>query len=68
MVADFDYAGARNVFVAVGHLHFYDQPPRSVERNAVKHIGLVVEGLDAPAEAMADAGVELPIRLGRRPR
>ena len=29
VVADFDYAGARNVFVAVGsgRLHFYDQAP-----------------------------------------
>jgi hypothetical protein len=28
VVADFDYAGARHVFVAVGsgHLHFFDQP------------------------------------------
>jgi Glyoxalase/Bleomycin resistance protein/Dioxygenase superfamily len=62
VVADFDYAGARNVFVAVGsgRLHFYDRPPRSTERNAVNHVGLVIEDLDYLAEAMAAAGVNLP--------
>ena len=62
VVADFDYAGARNVFVAIGsgRLHFYDQAPRSTERNAVNHIGLVIEGLDALAAAMTNAGIELP--------
>ena len=69
VVADFDYAGARNVFVAVGsgRLHFYDQPPRTNERNAINHIGLVVEGLDTLADAMADAGIELPKGVQRFP-
>ncbi|MFV0525481.1 MAG: VOC family protein [Acidimicrobiales bacterium] len=69
VVADFDYAGARNVFVAVGsgRLHFYDQPPRTTERNAVNHVGLVVEGLDHLAEAMAEAGVPLPKGVQRFP-
>lgn len=69
VVADFDYAGARNVFVAVGsgRLHFYDQPPRTTERNAVNHIGLLVEGLDELAAAMADAGVSLPKGVQRFP-
>jgi catechol 2,3-dioxygenase-like lactoylglutathione lyase family enzyme len=69
VMADFDYVGARNVFVAVGsgRLHFYDQPPRGTQRNAVNHIGLVIEGLDALAEAMADAGVHLPKGVQRHP-
>ena len=69
VVADFDYAGARNVFVAVGsgRLHFYDQAPRSTERNAVNHIGLVIEGLDALAAAMTNAGIELPKGVQRFP-
>ena len=69
VVADFEYAGARNVFVAVGsgRLHFYDQPPRSTERNAINHIGLVVRGLDDLATAMAGAGVELPKGVQRFP-
>lgn len=69
VVADFEYAGARNVFVAVGsgRLHFYDQAPRSTERNAVNHIGLVIKGLDALAEAMKAAGVSLPKDVQRFP-
>jgi predicted enzyme related to lactoylglutathione lyase len=69
VVADIDYAGARNVFVAVGsgRLHFYDQPPRSTERNTLNHVGLVVDGLDALADAMVSAGVELPKGLQRFP-
>ncbi len=69
VVADFVFAGARNVFVAVGsgRLHFYDQPPRSTDRNAINHIGLVVEGLDALADAMATAGIDLPKGVQRFP-
>lgn len=69
VVADFSYAGARNVFVAVGsgRLHFYDQPPRSTERNAVNHVGLVVRGLEALAEAMEAEGVHLPKGVQRFP-
>lgn len=69
VVADFSYAGARNVFVSVGsgRLHFYDQAPRGTERNAINHIGLVVSGLDALAEAMQAEGVELPKGVQRFP-
>ena len=69
VVADFDFAGARNVFVAVGsgRLHFYDQPPRSTTRNALNHVGIVVEGVDALAQAMAAAGVHLPKGVQRFP-
>lgn len=69
VVSDFDYAGARNIFVAVGsgRLHFYDKPPRTTERNAVNHIGLAIKGLDALAVAMEEAGVELPKGVQRFP-
>jgi len=69
VVADFDYAGARSVFVALGSgwLHFYNQPPRSTERNAINHIGLVVKGLDALAVAMEVSGVEPPKGVQRFP-
>lgn len=69
VIADFDYAGARNVFVAVGsgRLHFYDKPPKSASRNALNHVGLAVEGLDALAEAMANEGVDLPKGVQRFP-
>jgi catechol 2,3-dioxygenase-like lactoylglutathione lyase family enzyme len=69
VVADFEYAGARNVFVAIGsgRLHFYDQPPRTSERNAFNHIGLVVENLDELHRRMTDAGLELPKGIQRYP-
>jgi len=69
VVADLHYAGARNVFVAVGsgRLHFYDQPPRTTERNALNHVGLVIERLDELADAMAAAGVPLPKGVQRYP-
>lgn len=69
VVADFDYAGARNVFVAVGsgRLHFYDKAPKTTERNAVNHVGLAIEGLDALAIAMEEAGMLLPKGVQRFP-
>lgn len=69
VIADFEYAGARNVFVAIGsgRLHFYDQPPRNLERNAFNHIGLVVENLDELHRRMTDAGLELPKGIQRHP-
>ena len=69
VVADFSYAGARNVFVSVGsgRLHFYDQVPRSTERNAINHIGLVIGNLDALADAMEAEGVHLPKGVQRFP-
>jgi catechol 2,3-dioxygenase-like lactoylglutathione lyase family enzyme len=67
VVADFTYAGARNVFVAIGsgRLHFYDQPPRTTERNAVNHLGFVIENLDALYDAMVAEGVGLPKGIQR---
>ena len=69
VIADFEYAGARNVFVAIGsgRLHFYDQPPRTLERNAFNHIGLVVEDLETNSTDLTDAGLELPKGIQRHP-
>src|SRR5437867_8998039 len=43
------FAGVRNVFVRVGsgRLHFYDQPPPALGRNAVHHLGIRVHGLES---------------------
>jgi len=62
IVADFTYAGARNVAVQIGQgrLNFYDQAPKGTDRNAFNHIGLVVYGLEGLADAMTEAGVHLP--------
>lgn len=58
VVADHEFAGARNVMVAIGdgRLNFYDQPPRDAGRNAVHHLGMQVEGLVSLRAAMVAAG------------
>jgi catechol 2,3-dioxygenase-like lactoylglutathione lyase family enzyme len=40
-------AGARNVFmkIGLGALHFYEQPPKALGKNAVHHLGMQVEDL-----------------------
>ena len=69
VIVDQVYAGARNVFVALGsgRLHFYDQPPKSTERNAFNHLGFVVEGLDELYDEMLAEGIELPKPVQRFP-
>jgi len=56
VVADLDFAGARNVFVRVGRgaLHFYDQPPN--HRGPVNHLGMLIEDLDACVGELVAAG------------
>lgn len=63
VVADLDFAGARNVFMRVGRaaLHFYDQPPN--ERGPINHLGVCVEDLDACVAELEQAGfAPRPIR------
>ena len=66
VVADRDFAGARNVMVRVGTglLNFYDQAPRDTGRNAVHHLGFQVDDLADLVSRMHDAGFPLrsPIR------
>jgi catechol 2,3-dioxygenase-like lactoylglutathione lyase family enzyme len=62
VVADLEFAGARNVFVRVGRgaLHFYDQPPN--RRGPVNHLGMCVDDLEAcVAELEADGFRPRPI-------
>lgn len=56
------YAEARNVFmrIGIGALHFYDQAPRDLARNAVHHLGIQVVGLRDLYERMRQAGVRIP--------
>lgn len=66
VIADHEFAGARNVMVQVGtgRLNFYDQAPRDSGRNAIHHLGFQIDDLADLAQRMADAGYELrsPIR------
>lgn len=65
VVADHEFAGARNVMVSIGsgRLNFYDQPPRGSGRNAVHHLGFQVDDLADLAERMSRSGMKLgPIR------
>jgi catechol 2,3-dioxygenase-like lactoylglutathione lyase family enzyme len=56
VVADLDFAGARNVFLRVGRgaLHFYDQPPN--RRGPINHLGMCVEDLEACVAELTKAG------------
>ena len=58
IVADLEFAGARNVFMRVGTgaLHFYDQPPN--QRGPINHLGMCVDDLDACVAELAAAGHE----------
>jgi len=66
VVADHEFAGARNVMVRVGTgmLNFYDQPPKDNGRNAIHHLGFQVDDLAGLVSRMREAGMELrsPIR------
>ena len=66
VVADYDFAGARNVMVRVGTgmLNFYDQAPRDHGKNAVHHLGFQVDDLAGLVARMRADGMELrsPIR------
>lgn len=59
---DGDYGGSRNVFmrIGIGALHFYDQAPRELRRNAIHHLGMQVVGLQDLYDRMKAAGVHLP--------
>jgi catechol 2,3-dioxygenase-like lactoylglutathione lyase family enzyme len=56
VVADLDFAGARNVFMRVGTgaLHFYDQSPN--RRGPINHLGMCVDDLDDCWSGLVAAG------------
>lgn len=61
VVWDNVFAGARNIFVQIGHghLHFYDQPLRGQGKNAYHHIGIQVDDVDALYKRMQAEGFPL---------
>jgi catechol 2,3-dioxygenase-like lactoylglutathione lyase family enzyme len=61
VVFDDDFAGARNVFLRVGagHLHLYDQPPKTLGQGTVHHLGIQTDQLDALVERLRGLGVSV---------
>ena len=57
---DAPFAGARNVFLKLGHgrIHLYDQAPRDGV-GAVHHLGLCVEDLEEQVARMEAGGVPI---------
>ena len=67
VIYDGETAGARNVFMKIGHgaIHFYDQPPKDLGKNAVHHLGMQVVGLDELYTRMKNEGLNLPNPIRR---
>jgi catechol 2,3-dioxygenase-like lactoylglutathione lyase family enzyme len=61
VVDDVEFAGARNVFMRVGHgrLHLYAQPPRTVQRGTVHHLGVQTGELDELVARLHAMGVSV---------
>lgn len=58
---DTEFAGARNVFLRVGagHLHLYDQPPKTLGQGTVHHLGIQTDQLDRLVERLGALGVSV---------
>jgi catechol 2,3-dioxygenase-like lactoylglutathione lyase family enzyme len=61
VVYDTDFAGARNVFLRIGagHLHLYDQPPKTLGQGTVHHLGIQTDQLDRVVERLRALGVSV---------
>jgi alcohol dehydrogenase-like protein len=53
-----EFAGARNVFLRVGsgRIHLYDQPPKTTDRGALHHLGVVSDELEHVVERLRALG------------
>ena len=49
----------------LGALHFYDQPPKALSKNAVHHLGMQVVGLDELYTRMKKEGLNIPNPIRR---
>ena len=59
IILDSELAGARNVFMKIGHgrLHFYDQPPKYSGRGSIHHFGIQTDNLEAAYARLQEMGV-----------
>ena len=51
--------------IELGALHFYEQPPKALNKNAVHHLGMQVVGLDELYTRMTKEGLNLPNPIRR---
>jgi catechol 2,3-dioxygenase-like lactoylglutathione lyase family enzyme len=60
VILDIELAGARNVFMLIGHgrLHFYDQPPGRAGRGSIHHFGIQTDDIEGTVEKMKAAGIK----------
>jgi catechol 2,3-dioxygenase-like lactoylglutathione lyase family enzyme len=61
VVLDSELAGARNVFMKIGHgrLHFYDQPPKNSGRGSIHHFGIQTDDIEEVVDKLKSGGVVL---------
>lgn len=61
VVYDGVFAGARNVFLQVGtgHIHLYDQPPKTSGQATVHHLGIQTDELDKVVHRLRSRGVSV---------
>ena len=61
VILDSELAGARNVFMKIGHgrLHFYDQPPKNPGRGSIHHFGIQTDTIEEVVDQLRSGGVIL---------
>jgi catechol 2,3-dioxygenase-like lactoylglutathione lyase family enzyme len=59
IIADFEAAGARNIFMRVGtgRIHFYDQAPKNPGRASIHHFGIQTDDVERDYALMKAQGV-----------
>ncbi len=61
VILDSELAGARNVFMKIGHgrLHFYDQPPKNPGRGSIHHFGIQTDDIEEVVDKFRSGGISL---------
>ena len=59
VILDSELAGARNVFMKIGHgrLHFYDQPPKNPGRGSIHHFGIQTDDIEGVVDRLRSGGI-----------
>lgn len=61
LVADLEFAGARNVFIRIGtgRIHLNDQPPRAIGPSTVHHLGVQTDEIDVVVQRLVQMGTSV---------